>query len=72
VVFGDQKSPFVERGGDWRPNSPDWKSYLGALPVYIVATGLALLNPFAGLVVFLVPWIVWARLRYTSKDEESL
>ncbi len=46
-----------------------WRSYLGALPVYLTATGLALINPFAGLGVFLLPWIVWARLRYTSKGE---
>ncbi len=46
-----------------------WKSYLGAFPIYVAATALALLNPFAGLALFSLPWIVWARLRYTSKAE---
>ncbi|MGI8744988.1 MAG: hypothetical protein ACR2NN_20940 [Bryobacteraceae bacterium] len=46
-----------------------WKSYLGALPVYAGATALALVNPFAGLALCFFPWIVWAGLRYTTKDE---
>jgi hypothetical protein len=29
---------------------------------------LALVNPFVGLALFVLPWIVWARLRYTSKE----
>jgi TMEM175 potassium channel family protein len=49
-----------------------WKSYLGAFPIYVAATALALLNPFAGLALFALPSIVWARLRYTSKTEAFL
>jgi hypothetical protein len=46
-----------------------WRSYLGAFPVYVAAMVVALLNPFLGLALFVLPWIVWARLRYTSKGE---
>jgi len=37
--------------------------------VYAGATALALVNPFAGLALCFFPWIVWAGLRYTTKDE---
>jgi len=46
-----------------------WRSYLGAFPVYVAAMVLALVNPFVGLALFVLPWIVWARLRYASKEE---
>lgn len=46
------------------------RSYLSALPVYLSATALALWHPFVGLALFLLPWTIWARLRYTSKEEK--
>ncbi len=41
-----------------------WKAYLLALPIYLVATVLALFSAFGGLAVCSLLWLLWARLDY--------
>jgi hypothetical protein len=48
------------------------RSYLSALPVYVAAIPAALWHPFVGLALFVLPWTIWARLRYTSKEDRLI
>ena len=45
------------------------RAYLIALPIYLVATVVALFSAFAGLAISSSLWVLWALLNYGPKEE---